>query len=308
MISYNEGGNWETIPAPENDMYGQRIECSGECSLHFKGITDQMGNQIYSSKDSPGIIMGVGNVGMYLSNDQHEMNTYLSRDGGHSWKEIRKGNYHYSVGDKGGLIVMGKEHGTTDTIIYSWDEGKTFEEIKISNYQIQIKDVIIEPTEMALNFIVVGSTKVENDFKNIIIGLDFESLHTRECAGHYKPNSASSDYELWTMHSSRNSGCIMGRKTTIIRKKQGVRCFNSDKFLTTITSSRCLCTPTDFECAPNYQMNNKECSAVDKDKANPRPKNCKGFYLGSSGYLKIPGNECNGGDEKDKQVQLSCVT
>lgn len=80
------------------------------------------------------MIVGVGNVGIYLSNDQHEMNTYISRDGGHEWKEIRKGSYHYSIGDKGGLIVMGKEHGTTDTIIYSWDEGQTFEEIKVSNY------------------------------------------------------------------------------------------------------------------------------------------------------------------------------
>lgn len=219
MISYDEGVNWEPIASPEKDMYGQPIECSGECSLHFKGITDQLGNQIYSDKNCPGIIIGVGNIGMYLSNDQHEMNTYLSRDGGHQWKEIRKGSYHYSVGDKGGLIVMGKEHGTTDSIIYSWDEGLSFEEVKISNYQIQIKDILIEPTEMALNFVVVGSTKVDELFKNIIIGLDYESLHTRECNGHYKPNSPSSDYELWTMHSSRSSGCIMGRKMTVIRKK-----------------------------------------------------------------------------------------
>lgn len=47
---------------------------------------------------------------------------------------------------------------------------------------------------------------------------------------------------------------------------------------------------------------------MDKEKANPRPKNCNGFYLGSSGYMKIPGNDCKEGDEKDKQVQLSCVT
>lgn len=34
---------------------------------------------------------------------------------------------------------------------------------------------------MALNFIVVGSTKVGEEFKNIIIGLDFEGLHKRQC-------------------------------------------------------------------------------------------------------------------------------
>lgn len=100
----------------------------------------------------------------------------------------------------------------------------------------------------------------------------------------------------------------MGRKTTIIRKKQGVKCYNSDQFYTTITSSRCLCTPNDFECASDYQVVNKECVPINKEKANPKPANCQGFYLGKSGYIKIPGNECNGGDEKDKQVQISCAT
>lgn len=71
---------------------------------------------------------------------------------------------------------------------------------------------MVEPTEMALNFIVVGSTKVEEEFKNIIIGLDFEGLHKRECQGHYKPNSPNSDYELWIPHFTRNNGCIMGKK------------------------------------------------------------------------------------------------
>lgn len=55
-------------------------------------------------------------------------------------------------------------------------------------------------------------------------------------------------------------------------------------------------------------MVNKECVAINPDKANPKPSNCNGFYLGKSGYIKIPGNECNGGDEKDKQVQISCAT
>lgn len=52
----------------------------------------------------------------------------------------------------------------------------------------------------------------------------------------------------------------------------------------------------------------RECEPIDKDKVNPMPAKCKGFYLGSSGYVKIPGNDCKGGDERNKQVQLSCLT
>ena len=36
------------------------------------------------------------------------MNTYLSRDGGLTWAEIKKGPYVYEFGDHGGLIVMSK--------------------------------------------------------------------------------------------------------------------------------------------------------------------------------------------------------
>ena len=36
------------------------------------------------------------------------MNTYLSRDGGLTWAEVKKGPYVYEFGDHGGLIVMAK--------------------------------------------------------------------------------------------------------------------------------------------------------------------------------------------------------
>lgn len=37
------------------------------------------------------------------------MNTYLSRDGGLSWVEIKKGSYIYEISNHGGLIVMSKD-------------------------------------------------------------------------------------------------------------------------------------------------------------------------------------------------------
>ena len=49
------------------------------------------------------------------SNYSDKINTYLSTDGGNSWKEIAKGFYlnkgsHiYEVSDHGGLIVMAKD-------------------------------------------------------------------------------------------------------------------------------------------------------------------------------------------------------
>ncbi len=89
MISYDKGGFWYPIPAPEYDIDGKKLDCHGECSLHLRGFTDKFSNPLYSSESAIGIIMGVGNVGIYLSQKPEEVNTYLSRDGGHSWFQVK---------------------------------------------------------------------------------------------------------------------------------------------------------------------------------------------------------------------------
>ena len=64
---------------------------------------------VYCSKNALGLIIATGNVGKYLSTKRDKANTFLSLDGGLSWKEIRKGSHIYEVSDHGGLIVMAKD-------------------------------------------------------------------------------------------------------------------------------------------------------------------------------------------------------
>lgn len=64
---------------------------------------------VYSSKNSLGIILATGNIGKYLETREDRVNTYLSVDGGYSWKEVAKGSSIYEVADHGGLIVMAKD-------------------------------------------------------------------------------------------------------------------------------------------------------------------------------------------------------
>lgn len=52
-----------------------------------------------------------------------DLNTYLSRDGGHNWYEILAGSHIYEIGDHGGLIVIAKDDKATNTILFTWDEG-----------------------------------------------------------------------------------------------------------------------------------------------------------------------------------------
>ena len=64
---------------------------------------------VYSNENALGIIIATGNVGKYLSVRDDEVNTFLSSDGGHTWKEIFKGSHIYEVSDHGGLLVMAKD-------------------------------------------------------------------------------------------------------------------------------------------------------------------------------------------------------
>jgi Sortilin, neurotensin receptor 3, len=61
---------------------------------------------IYSSEEAVGVIVSTGNTGLFLTSKDEEVNTYLSRDGGHNWYEILKGSHTYEIGDHGGIIVF----------------------------------------------------------------------------------------------------------------------------------------------------------------------------------------------------------
>ena len=53
--------------------------------------------------------MSTGNVGYHLATRSDDINTYLSRDGGRNWFEVKKGSHIYEIGDHGALIVMAED-------------------------------------------------------------------------------------------------------------------------------------------------------------------------------------------------------
>jgi hypothetical protein len=81
--------NWHPLSAPSVD--GGELTCSGDCSLHLVGRTHSESNAIYSSANAVGLAIGIGNVGLYL--DDNNTNTYLTRDGGVTWREVRLHTY-----------------------------------------------------------------------------------------------------------------------------------------------------------------------------------------------------------------------
>ena len=90
VISFDKGGIWRPLAAPLKDSDGKKITCPDDtCSLHLHSITNLRFGPFYSTSNSVGIVMGTGNVGYHLSNRADTVNTYLSRDAGVTWFEVR---------------------------------------------------------------------------------------------------------------------------------------------------------------------------------------------------------------------------
>jgi hypothetical protein len=134
-ITFNRGGNWSTLEAPEVNVHGKKIDCkkSKGCSLHLKSYSSRDLPAPYSQESAVGIIMGIGNIGSYLKDRADELNTYLSRDGGQTWFEVMEGPHIFEFGDHGGLIVMADNTKATKEIKYTSDEGLTWYSMPIAN-------------------------------------------------------------------------------------------------------------------------------------------------------------------------------
>ena len=69
VVSFDQGGTWETLQAPKFNSMGDNIECEKEegCRLHLYSGRNRQFTPIHLTKNSMGIVLGVGNVGRYLS-------------------------------------------------------------------------------------------------------------------------------------------------------------------------------------------------------------------------------------------------
>ena len=260
--------------------------------------------------------MAVGNVGTRLDRSVNEkMNTYLSRDGGMSWSEMKKGAYIYELGDHGGLIVMGKHETATKEILYSYNEGKTWTELEISDVPIEITNIIIEPLSISQQFVVYGTILQDKEdestgSRGIVFTVDFKGLHEPQCKGADRAGEEGSDYELWTPYDGRHGDnkCFLGQQVTYVRRRQEAECFNGEELERKIVRSYCPCTDIDYECDVGYIRSELGGCVLDKDYETDKKDlgkylqeqqaaQCEsfGFYTVSQGYRKIPGNRCVGG-------------
>jgi hypothetical protein len=312
LISFSKGGDWKRIKSPNRDVDGKKYDCGENCYLNLFGVTSD-NSQYYSVDSAAGLIIGNGSIGRYLSTERDKISTFLSRDGGLNWFEIRKGSHIYEIGDHGALILIADDVNPSSEIYYSWDEGLTFDSLRISDEKFLIKNIIIEPTSTSQHFVIYGESQKKGDTKGVVIGLDFTGLHEPQCKNPDNPDTAESDYEKWTANDGRiGKECLMGHKTIYIRKKRESQCYNGLLFERKTIIEHCDCTESDYECdfgfvraAPGEPCVsiNKSHQDSTKDPINSQiltpPENCHGYYKISRGYRKVPRNTCINGIKFD---------
>ena len=72
---------------------------------------------MFSASTTPGLMLAMGNVGAELGNYE-DASTFLTRDGGVTWSEVRRGPHLYEFGDRGALLVLVNDKDATNHILY----------------------------------------------------------------------------------------------------------------------------------------------------------------------------------------------
>ncbi|KAJ2041482.1 vacuolar protein sorting/targeting protein PEP1 [Coemansia sp. S155-1] len=320
QITIDGGSRWHYLRVDGSTPCHQTAPKSGDCALHLHGYTEVSDPEnIYSASGAVGLLMGVGNVGPSLRRIG-EADTYLSVDGGATWKLVRKGPKWHEFGDHGALIVVADRLHPSTEVEYSLDQGKTWQSMKLPKeaHSMRIEFLTTTPDSTSRRFALYGR---QGD-RGIIVGLDFTGAQPRICKFDpldEKKHANSDDFELFSplaIDSREKDECILGRKVQYYRRIADRQCYVGDEFRAVrYISSPCECTERDFECNYNFIRENPDaeesqgrCVLVQGMQA-PRT-NCtvghKDYFVIESAYRKIPQSICRNGLALDKPREVWC--
>ncbi|CAG8497035.1 17231_t:CDS:10, partial [Dentiscutata heterogama] len=304
-ITFNDGGTWQPLNPPKVDSENRTYDCNG-CKLHLHSYTERKNpGDSFSSSSAVGLMIGVGNVGDYLT-PYLDGNTFLTRDAGVTWTEIRKGAYMYEFGGQGSVLVLVDDEAPTNHILYSFNEGKSWQKHLFTNKPIRVHDITTHPNGTQSKFLLRG--RYQGNFDNeVVVYLDFTPKLLNKCLN---LTNNESDFDLWTPkhpeHSGHQHDCLFGHVAKYYRRNLKRDCYIGEEFSQSkVILENCKCDEYDFECDFNYfrdKSKNNSCTLV----PGTSPLNltiqemcangAKVWYNGF-GYRKIPISTCSGNEE-----------
>ncbi|XP_035007205.1 sortilin-like isoform X2 [Hippoglossus stenolepis] len=315
VITFNQGARWQTLHRPQNSHCDTETSTNrpNRCRLHIHAsysTTMKMNVPMLplSQPNAVGLILAHGSVGdaeSALSPD-----VYVSDDGGYSWLLALEGPHHYAILDSGGLLVA-VEHTNSpvNQIKFSTDEGQCWHTYNFTSDPFHFSGMDSEPGSRSMNVSLWG---YRNDFsKWVVITIDFRKLFTRDCT--------EGDYVQWLAHSAdpsgSNDGCVLGYKETFLRLRKDSVCWNGRDYAIAKKLSTCPCTVDDYHCDFGYYRPENSSECVEQEEMTGRPLefclNRTTEQLQTSGYRKIPGDQCEGGfqpERKETDLRRLCTS
>ncbi|KAJ3264049.1 vacuolar protein sorting/targeting protein PEP1 [Chytriomyces hyalinus] len=314
QITFNDGDTWKPLAAPAVGSDGKSYDCTGDCYLNLHHFTERSdSNDLFSSESAVGFMIGVGNVGAHLS-AKNDGDTFLTRDAGLTWVEIAKEAHLYEFGDQGGIILLANDEVAVDELKYSLNHGKSFSTIKIGTHvnggKLRVTHIFTEPYGASSSFVVYGKiTGGSSDHTYAAIQLDFTKVWSRECKL-LKGDVVNSDYEVWspTGQKTGDESCMLGEQIEMYRRKSDKECHTKGFFEKPVTLVKtCQCTVDDFTCDVGFSRNSTHECTANQGYVVPQPQCSNGKLQYSTGYVKVKGTKCQGGQSLDIGRVDSCA-
>lgn len=315
LMSFNQGSAWDVIIPPKADSQGNeycKSKGPSECSLHFHSVTSMKNvGKLFTASSAPGIMVGVGSVGSFLV-EYEASDTFISKDFGKSWNHVQTGPYKYEIINVGCTIVLvpdGKDPASS--IKYSKNMGRSWETFdwKLDDSSWVPLFTMLDQTSET-SHLILAVAKGRHTGPRYILSVDFSSLYARTCEFNASDPKPTSDIELF--EPSAMDTCLMGQKMGYFRRKQDAECSIAPSGHIALHSppEPCACSRKDFECDLNYYHSVETGECVQQAGTTDQLPGCTPgtTYQGLSGYRKIPGNRCEGGDDKlDAPVTKTCA-
>ncbi|XP_004070452.1 sortilin [Oryzias latipes] len=316
VVSFDQGGEWVPLRTPSNVNCKVTAKDPDKCEFHIHAAYS-MAMKLdvpmlpLSEPNAVGLILAHGSIGD--SSSVIRPDVFVSDDGGYSWIKALDGPHHYAILDSGGLLVA-VEHSPSDTIKqikFSTDEGQCWHVYNFTTEPIFFTGLASEPGARSMNVSLWGYRDSYISQNWVSFTIDFRDLLTRDCD--------DNDYVQWLAHSDDISdptdGCMLGYKEKFLRLRKDSVCWNGRDYQVASQPTPCACTLDDFLCDFGYYREENSSKCVEEpDLQHKVLELClhgKEEQLVTSGYRKIPGDKCVGGQTpKREEIDLSkrCVS
>jgi len=225
-VSFNGGGKWSSLVPPTKTFNGGSFTCQENCHLHLHIDATRWIGEAVAPRTAIGLVVAHGNVGTHL--DYDDVSIFVSNDGGNKWRHAVPGAYKIVVGNFGGIILLARSKGLSRGLLYSLDHGENFDQFHFApvGSEIFVEGLIADPDNSAnKKFILLGRRASRNGTEGVTIIIDFNKFDVPQCRLMNEPSTKDSDFEYFYPHTNTFSSCVLGHRSTYIRKRPEVACF-----------------------------------------------------------------------------------